>query len=180
MKILLLAIIVLISACSGGSGSNETVTAESGKRVICSGTAYYGDSIGGQVEESGLLPGFNFHNTSGIVITGEGKQGNGLPIPVSRSYCIIYIALGTNQADTPELTRDALLVMIDGIEDRVTCVLPMTIHGELVEPSRSVLKEYCPRYIDPIQLGIYPLSDDGVHLDRMGGENVAHYVSMFL
>ena len=180
MKYIILSI--LLTACSSSNSPEVTVV-----NANCEGTAYYGDSIGRQLRDSGLLPEIDFHVVSGVTITGRTASGVNSPIIIDGSYCTIFIALGTNQAwpvggrSTADITKDSLLTMIEGIEDRVTCVLPMTIDGELIEPSRSTLKQHCPRYIDPIQLGVYPLSSDGVHLERgENSENIAHYASMFL
>ena len=172
MRCLLLAIIVLISACSGGGGSDDKP-----KPSII----YYGDSIGRQLSESPDRPDFtydvmNSRKITELTFTPNDHRRN---TTIDYSYDRIYIALGTNDRDMPAAELQ-LIQLLDGYEDKIICVLPMTRRGEEIE-FRRIMKVHCLNTIDPLQHGVYPLSEtDSVHLSYTdGGDNISHYAGIF-
>ena len=164
----LIILAILLTGCSGGGSDTKTTVVIKTEPLQCR-SAFYGDSNGRILEESIHAPDFDYYTEPGVGIN---------YFTLDDSYCTIYLALGTNNPlDSTAATEElALINLISGIEDKVICVLPMTRGGVLI-PMRAMMLEHCKHIIDPIQEGIYPLADDGVHL--LPGHNVEQYASLF-
>ena len=181
----LIILITLLAGCSGGGSSDEStkiVTTESAIFTTCSGSIFYGDSIGKQLRDSGLLPWMDFDTYGGRTLMhlgiGEPKTDHPAYTFIDYSYCNIYIALGTNTRGDEAATELHFMQLLEGHRDKIICVLPMTWKGELIA-FREVMKRECSQWIDPIQFGVYPLNIDGVHLSINHSDNVEHYAALF-
>jgi len=176
----ILIIIAFLAACSGGGGSDTettTIKTEPLQTVI-----FYGDSIGKQLEESEDRPDFVYDTRPGrelMALTFEPESIRKNTV-IDYNYDVIYIELGTNDRGNEVAAELHLIQLLEGYQDKIICVLPMTQRGEEI-PFRLVMIEHCNNTIDPLAFGVYPLNDsDTVHLsDTDGGDNVRHYGSIF-
>jgi len=173
---------LMITGCSSGGGSSEETTVVIQTEPLTFKTIFYGDSIGRQLEESDHGLDFVFDTEPGrelteLTFTPQGNVRKNTIIDYS--YDLIYIALGTNDKDMAAAELH-LIQLLDGYQDKIICVLPMTIK-DVEAPFRSIMKEHCNNIIDPLEYGVYPLNtEDRVHLsDTDGGDNIRHYGSIF-
>jgi len=184
MKLIICILALFVAGCSGGGGGSDTETTVNHQSAIadtCHGSILYGDSIGKQLRDSGLLPWLDFDTYGGrtlMHLSIEHKSDKEAYSVIDYSYCTIYIELGTNTI--PDKAKEELhfLQLLEGHRDQIVCVLPMTWKGELIA-FREVMARECTQWIDPIQEGIYPLNVDGVHLSINHSDNIEHYASLF-
>ena len=180
MRILIIFLAVLLSACG------DIAPSASGNTEPCR-PIYYSDSIGWQMEQHGLVKNIDFDTKKGrklidVVFNPSeiGGDRENWQFTVDYSYCHIYLAVGSNDIFDLASGELALIQILEGHRDKITCVLPMTIWGD-EPPMRDVMLRECKFTIDPIVYGIYPLHPDAVHLSETdGGANIAHYSSMFM
>jgi len=171
----IIILFLMITGCSSGGGSDTETTVVIQTEPMQCRSAFYGDSIGKQMADSIYAPDFDYYVKNGRMITDVDSLDD--------SYCTIYLELGTNMDwDNPErqaIDEMHLISLIAGIEDKVICVLPMTMWGN--EPyMRGMMKEHCAHVIDPLQAGVYPLNYDEIHLSNdLETGNIEHYSSLF-
>ena len=166
----ILILALFLTGCSGGSGGGS---APKQQTII-----FYGDSIGRQLEQSDHNLPFVFDTEPGRKITDlrftqlDGRKKT----VIDYSYDVIYIELGTNDKDM-DAAELHLLQLLNGFEDKIICVLPMTRKNRMELPFRPIMQKHCINIIDPLQDGVYPLDSDNIHL--WGADNIKHYESIF-
>jgi hypothetical protein len=144
------------------------------------GVIYIGDSLCAAVYDSVGATAQQQVGINSDCLSGRKIVEYGLLPPGYETY---FLALATNDVgETPiQEYGDSLQSKLDSVDGPIWCVLPMDLPSRFdAIPYRERMQSMCANVIDPIEWGVGPRANDGLHWNDLDHSNFVGAINYVL